>query len=141
MRASVPPRSLAGVCSSLIFGRPTLEPVREGRGSVNISDITYLDAISDITYVGDINYGDKPMRQFRPTKTDADAARFVLSISGIKARVKLLRFSVRICLEGDITDEIRTKAREALADADLRGVLGGELSFAGGYQAFAYKVL
>ena len=80
------------------------------------------------------------MQQFRPTKTDVEAARLVLSISGIKARVALQRFSVRICLLGDVTDEVRSLAREALADADLRGILGGELSFEGGYQAFAYKV-
>lgn len=80
------------------------------------------------------------MQQFRPTKTDAEAARLVLSIAGIKARVALQRLSVRVCLVGQVSDEIRAKAREALAEADLRGVLGGQLSFEGGYQAFAYKV-
>lgn len=80
------------------------------------------------------------MNRSQPTKTDADAARFVLELSGIKARVRLLRFSVRVCLVGEITDAIRVKAREALADADLRGVTGGALSWEGGYQAFAYKV-
>jgi len=80
------------------------------------------------------------MQQFAPTKTDADAARFVLGLEGIKARVKLCRFSVRVCLVGEVTDAIRAKARASLADADLRGVLGSELSFEGGYQAFAYKV-
>lgn len=79
-------------------------------------------------------------RQMTPTATDADAARFVLSLSGIKARVRRLRFSLRICLEGEVTDAIRAKATAALADADLFGVLGGQLSWEQGYQAFAYKV-
>jgi len=69
MRAIVPARNRPGVCSSLIFGLPT--PVR-------ISDITFsskqsillispIDREADITYLGDIRYGDKhddhPLRQ------------------------------------------------------------------------------
>lgn len=80
------------------------------------------------------------MHRFRPTKTDADAARLVLDIAGIPARVRLLPQSVRICLKGEPTDDVRAKAREALADADLRSVSGGALSFSRGYQAFAYVV-
>ena len=62
MRAIVPARKRPGVCSSLIFGRPT--PWR-------VSDITFsakpcillispIDREADITYLGDIRYGDKP---------------------------------------------------------------------------------
>lgn len=61
MRANVPAGKRAGVCSSLIFGRPT------GAG---VSDITFsaklaillispIDHVPDITYVDDINYGGK----------------------------------------------------------------------------------
>lgn len=61
IRASVPSRNRAGVCSPLILGRPTV---------AGVSDITIpakpcillispIDAVKDITYVDDIRYGGK----------------------------------------------------------------------------------
>ncbi|WP_164857154.1 hypothetical protein [Sphingomonas crocodyli] len=63
MRANVPSRKRAGVCSPLILGRPT--PAR-------ISDITFsakpaillispIDRVNDISYLDDIRYGGKSM--------------------------------------------------------------------------------
>lgn len=82
---------------------------------------------------------DNPMHRFKPTAADADRARFVLSLMDIKARVRRFDASLRVCLEGVVTDETRKLAAEALADADLRDPCGGAVSF-GGYQAFAYVV-
>lgn len=56
MRASVPAAKRAGVCSSLIFGRPT----RAGISDITISAklaillISPIALQSDITYIGDI---------------------------------------------------------------------------------------
>jgi hypothetical protein len=63
MRASVPARSRAGVCSSLIFFRPT----RDGVGDITFSGkpsillISPIAAKSDITYISDIRYGGNHM--------------------------------------------------------------------------------
>lgn len=87
-----------------------------------------------------IAYGDKQMHQFRPTSETAQAARDALSAAGVKARVRTLRFSVRVCLEGELCDATRALAAAALSMAGLSGVMGSPLAWERGYQAFAYAV-
>jgi hypothetical protein len=72
MRASVPAISRAGVCSSLIFGRPTREALSDITisGNVGMLLISPIDRQSDIRYIDDIRYGDKQMTEKMPFIAD-----------------------------------------------------------------------
>lgn len=65
MRASVPSRNRAGVCSPLMRGLPTSPGVADIIFFANspILLISPIDAVKDITYIVDISYGDKSMTQ------------------------------------------------------------------------------
>jgi hypothetical protein len=74
-----------------------------------------------------------------PTASIAHEAREALSAAGVSARVRQLRFSVRVCPDHP-TDTDRLLATSALDCIGLRGVCNTDLTWEAGYQAFAYKV-